>query len=146
LTVLHAANNPFVGWADYERMIGLQWDARSTHTRYIPIDVKIAYPTHPITSRMPDFTTTDELYGGLANRQNVPVQVLATAWSDPEQRGTGNVEPVLIVLEFGAGRVFQSILGHAAGAHRPLESFESEHVRRLLVRGCEWAATGKVTL
>ena len=39
--------------------------------------------------------------------------VLATAFSDPKTGGTGRDEPMLMVLDFGKGRVFHTTLGHA---------------------------------
>jgi type 1 glutamine amidotransferase len=142
--VLHAANNAFEGWAEYEKMIGLQWDKTSTHSRYHEFKVSIADHEHPVTAGMSDFRITDELYGRLANRQNVPFQILATAYSDPAQSGTGFDEPVMIALKYGRGRIFQSILGHAWGSQAELPTFENKSFQEMLIRGCEWAATDEV--
>jgi hypothetical protein len=65
--------------------------------------------------------------------------ILATAHSDPQNRGTGNDEPMLMVLKFGKGRIFHTTMGHDAVA------LSCVGFMTTLQRGTEWAATGKVT-
>lgn len=65
--------------------------------------------------------------------------VLATAWSDPANKGTGADEPQLIVPSYGKGRIFHTTFGHDVNA---LASVDGIVVYQ---RGTEWAATGKVT-
>lgn len=81
----------------------------------------------------------DELYFHLRGpAQNVTV--LATAYFDPGQRGSGRHEPVIFTVEFGKGRIFHTALGHADYSMRCVGFITS------LARGTEWAATGRVTL
>ena len=147
LASIHASNNAFIGWKEFESMIGLLWRDGCTHGNYHEFKVAVRTGSHPITVGMGDFMIRDELYAGLVNPQGVPFQVLATAYSIPEQNGSGKDEPAAIALNYGKGRVFQSILGHAARgiAGDPLPTFENGDFQRLLIRGCEWAATGSVT-
>jgi type 1 glutamine amidotransferase len=65
--------------------------------------------------------------------------VLATAWSDPANRGTGHDEPMLMVLTYGKGRVFHTTMGHDLAALACVGFITT------FQRGTEWAATGKVT-
>ena len=66
--------------------------------------------------------------------------IIATAFSSPELNGTGRHEPMLMVLDYGKGRVFHTTLGHED------YSFEGVGFQTTLLRGIEWAATGKVTI
>ena len=65
--------------------------------------------------------------------------VLATAFSDPSNAGSGLDEPQLMVLKFGNGRVFHTTLGH------DLVGINSMDFVVIFQRGTEWAATGAVT-
>jgi hypothetical protein len=68
------------------------------------------------------------------------MQVLATAMSDKSTGGTGEHEPILMIVPFGQGRAFHTTLGHDVTAMNGV-AFQTT-----LQRGAEWAATGKVTL
>jgi type 1 glutamine amidotransferase len=96
---------------------------------------------HPITKGVAEFKHgRDELY----QNSLVPEgsEVLMTAFSDKEKdpKNTGKHEPVVWVAEYGKGRVCQNSLGHDVEAMKSSGGYAV-----LLVRGVEWAATGKVT-
>jgi type 1 glutamine amidotransferase len=163
--VVHAANNAFTGWKEYNDMIGLGWrDSRfgerltldddgnpqvtpkgegpgAGHGPQHEFQVVIRDADHPITKGLPRawMHAKDELYHG----QRGPARdmtVLATAYSANEQKGTSAHEPMLWVIPYGKGRVFTTVLGHAT------YSMECVGFITTLQRGTEWAATGKVTL
>lgn len=153
VVLLHAANNGFKGWAAMAQMAGVMWTDGSGHGDYHEFTVRIVDHDHPITSGLADFQTWDELYHRLAPIPGADYRVLATAYSAPEKKGTGRDEPMMVVTEFGVGRVFHQILGHVwpedfGGGYKgyTLASFEGEGFQRSLLRGAEWAATGVVTL
>lgn len=166
LVIVHAADNSFGEWKEYNQMIGIGgWGGRNEKSGpYVYLDdsgkvVKDESPgngghhgtqhefsivtrdnRHPITAGMPHewMHTRDELYDKLRGpAQNM--QVLATAYSSPAHGGTGRHEPMLMVIQFGNGRVFHTPLGHAD------YSQECVGFKVSLQRGTEWAATGKVT-
>jgi len=153
VVILHAANNGFQGWTAMEEMAALMWREGAGHGQYHEFTVNIVAPTHPITRGLPDFVIWDELYHRLTPMHNVPYTVLATAYSNPEKGGTGNDEPVMLVTRYGEGRVFHQVLGHVwpqdfGGGYKgfTMATFENAGFQRSLSRGCEWAATGAVTL
>jgi type 1 glutamine amidotransferase len=80
----------------------------------------------------------DELYNSLRG-PGKNMTVLATAWSDPANHGTGRDEPILMAIDYGKGRVFHTAMGHDINALSCVGFIVT------FQRGTEWAATGKVT-
>lgn len=166
LVIVHAANNSFGDWEEYNKMIGLGgWGGRNEkHGPYVyftengklirddspgiggshgpeyEFQVMIRDGSHPITKGMPGrwMHAKDELY----NRLRGPAQnmnILATAFSDSKKGGTGRHEPMMMTVRYGKGRVFHTAMGHA--------DYSQECVGFIVTfqRGTEWAATGRVT-
>lgn len=163
---VHAANNSFPSWLEYNQMIGLGgWGGRNekdgpyvyyskegelvrdespgragSHGPQHQFLIEVREPDHPITKGMPAkwLHTQDECYDRLRGPAE-NMTVLATAYSSPEKNGTDRHEPMMMVIEFGKGRIFHTTLGHED------YSFEGVGFITSLVRGTEWAATGEVT-
>ena len=163
--VVHAADNAFAKWPAYNEMVGIGgWRGRNEnagpywymkdgklvsdpkpgtagkHGARIPFQITVREPEHPIMKGLPQvwMHTPDELYG-MMRGPGKNMTVLATAHSDPNNKGTGYDEPMLMVLKYGKGRIFHTTLGHdiiAMSGVGFITTFQ---------RGTEWAATGKVT-
>lgn len=148
VAVLHAANNSFPGWQEYEDMVGLLWRQGTGHGQYHPFDVNVVDPNHPITRGMAEIRQhPDELYHRLVPAANADYRVLMSAYSAPATGGTGRFEPMVLVSTFGKGRVFHTPLGHVwRGVPQSRATWYSPQLRRLVARGTEWAAKGSVTL
>ena len=150
LVILHAADNAFPGWVEYEKMVALLWREGTGHGAYHEFEVRIVDRDHPVTRGLDDFTLWDELYHRLVHMHGVPYHVLATAYSDPETGGSGSDEPMMVVQQYGAGRVYHHVLGHVwpgdpeANKGCSMITFENPDFQNALLRGCEWAATGDV--
>ncbi len=136
--VVHAGGASFLDWEDYQKLIGGTWGKNTGHGAIHEFTVKIADSNHPITQGMAAFKTTDELWHRMATQPNI--HVLATAFSAVDKGGSGNDEPMAFVTQFGQGRCFNLVLGH------DVRAMESPGFQALLLRGTEWAGTGKVTL
>ncbi len=130
----HLASASFKEWEDFKELVGRYWVmGTSGHGPRNTFKIKVADPKDPIMRGIPDFETNDELYAKLQGSK--PIHVLATADSDWSHK----TEPLAFTLEYGKGRVFQETFGHDhAGIMTPM-------VQKLIVQGCEWAATGKVS-
>ncbi len=148
LVLLHSANNSFPGWDAWAELAGLVWRNKSGHGRFHSFDLTWEQPEHPILKGMPRmYKHPDELYHRLVNPRGVSFQVLAKALSSRASGGTGKREPMVLVHEFGKGRVFHTTLGHVwPGSLKSRASIQDPLLRLLLARGTEWAATGEVTL
>ena len=110
------------------------------HGARLPFQIVARDPEHPIMKGLPQswMHSPDELYGTLRGPgQNMTI--LATAHSDLQNKGTGNDEPMLMVLKYGRGRIFHTVLGHDAVGLSCVGFITT------FQRGTEWAATGKVT-
>ena len=148
VAVVHAANNAFPGWDEYERMVGLLWRRGTGHGRYHPFDVHVVDHNHPVTRGLEDLRMhPDELYHRLVHKDGADYRVLMSAYSAPKTGGTGRHEPMATVASYGKGRVFHTPLGHVWRNNVPSHAtWRDPQLRLLLARGAEWAATGSVTL
>ncbi len=164
---IHAADNSFPAWREYNEMIGLGgWGGRNEnsgpyvyyndkgevvrddskgngggHGPQHEFSIVIRDENHPITRGLPGefMHTKDELYERLRG-PGINLHILATAFAAPDKKGSGRHEPTLMTIDFGKGRIFHTTLGHAD------YSFECAGFQTVFLRGTEWAATGKVTL
>lgn len=163
---VHAADNSWGDWTEFNKMIGVGgWGDRDEKTgpfvyfdkdgkevrdaspgkagKHAPANefvVTIRDHEHPITKGLPDFWlhSKDECYSRLRGPAE-NLTILATACDSPELQAAGRHEPMLMVIQYGKGRVFHTTLGHDT------EAFEGVGFITTFLRGTEWAATGKVT-
>ncbi|MBI5385766.1 MAG: ThuA domain-containing protein [Verrucomicrobia bacterium] len=127
-----AAGQP-VAWDEFRKLAGRYWVmGKSGHGPRSVFKAKIANKDHAITKGLEDFDQDDELYAKLLG--DAPINVLVTA----ESSWSKQTEPLAFTLEYGQGRVFHECFGHDGPA------IKNPSVAKLIQRGCEWAATGKV--
>jgi len=166
LVVYHAADNAFRNWKEFNEMIAVGgWEGRNEkdgpylyvkdgeivrdmtpgggghHGPQVEFLVETFTADHPIMEGLPKsfLHCKDELYCKMRGPAK-NVTILATARSKVDEGGTGYDEPMLLVIDYGKGRVFHTMLGHA-GPHCKCVGFQTT-----LLRGTEWAATNKVTI
>jgi len=139
--VFHAAACTFQEWPEFQRVIGLTWQAdKTSHTAYSTFKVRVKDAKHPIARGLDDFYTTDELYQNMVCMTDNPFGVVFDAYAAKSVNGTEKDEPMLITMRYGRGRAVNLMLGHDAPAMR------NAGFQTLLLRGAEWAATGRVTI
>ena len=165
LVIVHAANNAFEQWPDFNKMIGLGWRGAGFGDRITSNDqgevvrtpkgqgpgaghgsqhefaIRLRDKEHPVVKGMPAewLHAKDELYHG----QRGPaanMHLIATAFADKAKGGTGDHEPMIWWIPYGKGRVFTTVMGHAEYSMKCV-GFQS-----VVARGSEWSATGSVTL
>jgi len=165
VVVVHAANNAFSNWPEYNEITGVGgWGGRNeksgpyvywqdgkmvrdtspgragAHGPQYPIQIVVRAPDHPVTKGLPEkfMHSTEEFYHSLRGPAK-NLTILATALSKKDKKGTGRHEPVLMAINYGKGRVFHTVLGHSGTQMKSVAFIVT------LQRGAEWAATGKVT-
>ena len=139
--VIHAASTCFNGWVEYHQMVGATWGKNTGHGSIHQFEVNVTDKEHPITKGMKDFQITDELWHRMETLQPTESQkVLCKAYSDKDKGGSGQMEKVAMYSKFGKGRCFYNILGH------DVRAMKSAGWKQLMLRGTEWAATGKVAV
>ena len=175
LVVVHAANNSWGDWPEYNKMIGLGgWGGRNTESgTYANLDnegvlhhdtpeggcgshgtqyeylLKTRAPEHPIMKGLPDawLHTLDELYDHMCGPAE-NMTILSTAYSDVEKNS-----PPWNKNASGTGRheplIFTIDYGKGRVFHTGLGhmgySMECVGFMTTFQRGAEWVATGKVT-
>jgi type 1 glutamine amidotransferase len=162
---VHAADNAFPNWQAWNEMIGVGgWRNRTdsagplwyyrdgklvsdlspgragSHGARLPFQVTSREPQHPILRGLPPvwLHAGDELYATLRG-PGKNMTILATAHSDISNQGTGRDEPILMVLNYGKGRIFHTTMGHDIPALKCVGFIAT------FQRGTEWVATGQVT-
>jgi type 1 glutamine amidotransferase len=105
----------------------------SGHGPRAPFKVNIVKKDCPIVKGIEDFEADDELYAKLQG--DAKINVLATADSEwSKKKG----EPLVFTLRYGQGRVFHEAFGH------DVKALKNDCIAKIICRGTEWAATGKV--
>ena len=162
LVVVHAADNSFPKWKEFNEMIGLEDGEAVTrrtgptslerrqdrtgrlqgrggsHGRPWEYKVIVRQKEHPITRGLPTefLQVKEELYDRMRGPA-INMEVLATAFA---KGGSERHEPVLMTITYGKGRIFHTVMGHSH------TSMGGVAFQETLIRGTEWAATGKVML
>ena len=172
LVLIHAADNAFPQWPEFQAMAGvggwggrdesagpmLRWrdggpvieqgEGIAMHPPQHDFEVVTRTPDHPIMRGLPAawLQAHDELYSQLRGPAD-NVTILATAKAEPPRpSASGENEPILMVIRYGEGRVFHTTLGHVSPRDTlPVATMSSVGFIVTVQRGTEWAATGKVT-
>jgi len=170
VVVYHAADNAFAGWEEYNRVIALGgWEGRNeksgpycylkegklvlddrpgpggSHGRQWEFSMHCRNAGHPVTNGLPDnwLHGQDELYDSMRGPANIK-DLLYTASSDASTGGSGREEPLVFTVDYANARIFHIMLGHCGNNAEENPAMQCAGFQTLLLRGAEWAATGKV--
>ena len=170
VVVYHAADNAFADWEEFNKIIALGgWEGRDQRSgpyyylingigvldngpgaggshgaqRSFPMHCRNA--KHPITRGLPDnwMHAQDEMYDRMRGPANIK-DLLYSGYADPKSGGSGREEPLIFTVDYGKARIFHIMLGHCGPTLAENPAMQCAGFQTLLLRGAEWAATGKV--
>ena len=171
VVIYHAADNAFSKWPEFNRICALGgWEGRNensgpyvywkdgklvkdssagpggSHGRQHEYVLNGRDKVHPVVKGLPLKWrhAKDELYDRMRGPGNTR-DILYTAYSDKETNGSGREEPLVFTVDYGNARIFHTMLGHAGATTEDNIAMQCTGFQVLLLRGAEWAATGKVT-
>lgn len=171
VVVYHAADNAFSGWKEFNKICALGgWEGRNeksgpwvywkdgklvkdsspgaggSHGQQHEYVLTARDEVHPIMKGLPKQWkhAKDELYDRMRGPGNIK-DILFTAFSEKETGGSGREEPLIFTVDYGDARIFHTMLGHAGPTLEDNPAMQCAGFQTTLLRGAEWAATGKVT-
>ena len=171
VVIYHAADNAFSKWPEFNRICALGgWEGRNensgpyvywkdgklvkdssagpggSHGRQHEYVLNGRDKVHPVVKGLPLKWrhAKDELYDRMRGPGTIR-DILYTAYSDKETNGSGREEPLVFTVDYGNARIFHTMLGHAGATTEDNIAMQCTGFQVLLLRGAEWAATGKVT-
>ena len=166
--IFHSAENAFVGWKDYERMVGLCWRKADTGTAIrVNDDGSLArlppgegsgtghgprgntlvtrLGDHPIHAGLPRAWLTPDMevyYDARGPAEDVSV----LAYARDTKPGQGLLWPVEWTVKYGEGRVYVSVYGHVWKGDVQPPSMRCAAVQTLVPRAVQWLARRDVTI
>ena len=170
VVIYHAADNAFAGWEEFNRIIALGgWEGRNeksgpycylkdgelvldnrpghggSHGQQREYPMHCRNAKHPITKGLPDnwMHARDEMYDSMRGPANIK-DLLYSGTADPATGGSGREEPLVFTVDYGKARIFHLMLGHCGPTAEDNPAMQCVGFQTLLLRGTEWAATGKV--
>ncbi len=136
---IHAGSSTLQDWSEFQQIAGGTWEKGITgHGPIHTFKVNIDDENHPVMKGLKGFFIKDELWNNTKFHPNI--KILGSAYSTPTKKGTGKNEPIIVTTEYGKGRGFYSVLGHNKA------TLQNTAWQTIILRGTEWAATGKVTI
>ncbi len=171
VVIYHFSIASFPDWKEYNEIIGLGgWNGRNekagpyvyyngngelirddskgkagSHGPAHEFVIDIRDREHPIMKGLNKYWMhpKDELYQQLRGPAK-NMTILATAYADTTYEGTGRYEPLIMTINYGKGRVFNTLLGHVGKEKMHVATMDAGFILTFQ-RGAEWAATGNVT-
>ena len=139
-------SGPYVYWKDGKLVKDSSAGPGGSHGRQHEYVLNGRDKVHPVVKGLPLKWrhAKDELYDRMRGPGNIR-DILYTAYSDKETNGSGREEPLVFTVDYGNARIFHTMLGHAGATTEDNIAMQCTGFQVLLLRGAEWAATGKVT-
>ena len=138
-------SGPYLYWKDGSLVRDTTKGPGGSHGEQREYSMNGRNAEHPVVRGLPGrwIHATDELYDRMRGPANV-AELLYTAYADPGRGGSGREEPLVFTVDYGKARIFHLMIGHAGPSLEDNPAMPCTGFQTLLLRGSEWAATGKV--
>ena len=138
-------SGPYLYWKDGSLVRDTTKGPGGSHGEQREYSMNGRNAEHPVVRGLPGrwIHATDELYDRMRGPANV-AELLYTAYADPGRGGSGREEPLVFTVDYGKARIFHLMIGHAGPSLEDNPAMQCTGFQTLLLRGSEWAATGKV--
>ncbi|MCF6334085.1 MAG: PmoA family protein [Draconibacterium sp.] len=133
----HSSTSAFYKWPEFGKITTAAWVDSTWHGKKSATQIMLLNSEHPVTKGMSGFFIQDELWVNAG--KNSSFQILGTATSKDIFKQGIKDQAAIMISEYGKGKIFHTILGHDVRAMRNIG------FRTLMLRGTEWAATGRVS-
>lgn len=166
--IFHSAENAFLGWKEYERMVGLCWRKADYGTAIRVNDDGTLVRLPPgegggtghgsrgnvLVTRLGD----DPIHAGMPRAWLTPdmevyyfargpaEQVQVLAYARDSKPGQGLLWPVEWIVSYGQGRVYVSTYGHVWRGDGQPPAMRCAAVQTIIPRAVQWLAKKPVTL
>ncbi|MFH1265436.1 MAG: ThuA domain-containing protein [Planctomycetota bacterium] len=165
LVIYHSANNSFPNWTAYNEMIGLGWRDKDFGPSLIVSQDEKVLVIPKGEGRNPGHGPEHDFQVTVLNRDHPITKGLTRKWMHPHEqlthgqhgpaknvtvlsyahsKDTGDNEVMDWVIPYGNGRVYVTMLGHLWKS-KPDTAMRCIGFQTMLIRGCEWAATERIT-
>ena len=168
--VYHAADKAFAGWEEFNKVIALGgWEGRDeksgpyyylvdgqpvldsapgpggSHGEQREFPMNARNVKHPIVKGLPEvwMHAQDEMYDRMRGPANIK-DLLYSGFAIESRGGSGREEPLVFTVDYGKARIFHIMIGHCGPTAEENPAMQCTGFQTLLLRGAEWAATGKV--
>jgi type 1 glutamine amidotransferase len=166
--IFHSAENAFVGWQEYEQMVGLCW-RKADYGAAIRVNEDGSLVRMPageggstghgkrgdvLVTRLGD----DPIHAGMPRQWLSPdmevyyfargpaTNVTVLAYARDSKPGQGMLWPVEWTTTFGAGRVYVSTYGHVWNGDTNPPALRCAAVQTMIPRAVQWLAKRTVTI
>ncbi len=169
--IFHGAENAFVGWKEYEAMVGLSWRHADYGTairfgdsgRLVRIPPGVGRGTSHgprgdvLVTRMKLSPKSDPIHAGMPRQWMSPEMEVYTyargpakhihvlAYARDSESGLGLLWPVEWTTTYGRGRVYISTYGHVWTGETQPPSMRCAAVQTIIPRALQWLARRPVT-
>jgi len=170
--IFHSAENAFVGWKEYEDMVGLSWRTAdfgpsmriTPEGQIVRIPAGVGEGTNhgpradrlvtriaddPIHAGMPQawLTPDSEVYVYARSRSAETLdRVRILAYAQDTKTGLGLNWPIEWTTTYGKGRVYVSVYGHVWPGDVHPASMRAADIQNIIPRAVQWLARRPVTI